>query len=96
MRGVTIIDALTRMGNTENMGTLEVPYDNTIQEYMESYFGNDDSILVVDGNVKYETPYLYSYENRIWGLRGTMGADVVINVINKKEEKFQIFLYEIE
>lgn len=96
MRAVEIIDALTRMGNTENMGTLAVPYDNTFQEYMESYFGNDNSVLLIDGNVKYETPYLYAYENRLWGLRGTMGADVVINVVNEKEEKFQIFLYEIE
>ena len=96
MRGVTIIDALTRMGNTENMGTLQVPYDNTIQEYMESYFGTDDSVLLIDGNVKYETSYLYSYENRLWGLRGAMGADVVINIVNADEERTQIFLYEIE
>lgn len=96
MKARTIIDALTRMGCTEGMGVMEFPYDYTFQDYLESYFGGDDKVLLFDGKLKYETPYLYSYDERLWNLSGTLGADVVINIIDANEEKTQIFLYEIE
>lgn len=94
MQAVNILTVLCYMGNTEPMGVFAT--DESPKDEMVSMFGNETSNVVVDGEVKLFTNYLYSYGDRLSDpKRGEIGADAVVTVYNEKDSD-RIYLYEIE
>ena len=104
MKAIDIIDALTRMGNTEGTGIVETPANrNEFGEWLSRYFGGDCDEIKYDHALKEGTKYLYSYDMKLWTLRGTHKEDCRIDVertIAYDAESYTqtdtIYLYEIE
>lgn len=95
MQAVNILTILCYMGNTEQMGVFAT--EESPKDEITSMFGHEGSeILVIDGEVKLFTNYLYSYENRLSDPKhGEIGANAVVTVYNEKDSD-RIYLYEIE
>lgn len=103
MKAIDIIDALTRMGNTEGTGVVETPNKNEIGEWLSRWFGGDCDEIRYDGTIKENAKYLYSYDSHLFTLKGTHKEDCRVDVermiayddVSYKEADV-IFLYEIE
>lgn len=99
MRGKNIIDCLCYMGNTEHCGTITInDADFADKELADAFDTLDGQGLIYDGEVKSDTSYIYSYEERlVHPKRGEVGADIVVEITNENRVlKNKIYLYEIE
>lgn len=103
MKAIDIIDALTRIGNTEGTGVVETPNKNEIGEWLSRWFGGDCDSITYDKPIKENTKYLYSYDSHLFTLKGIHKEDckiVVERMIAYDDtsytEKDVIYLYEIE
>ena len=94
MDRVEMIKCLCYQGNVENTGVYQSETDS--YEDINCQFGTGNSRLVIDGEVKMFTTYLYAYQDRLTHPdRGEIGADVVLT--NYEGENYdRIYLYEIE
>lgn len=78
----------------ENTGVYQSEDDS--HEDINRQFGTGNSRLVIDGEVKMFTTYLYSYQDRLTHPdNGEIGADVVLTNY-EGENCDRIYLYEIE
>ena len=95
MQAVNILTALCYMGNTEQMGVFAT--EESPKNEIASMFGYEGSdILMIDGEVKPFTNYLYSYENRLTQPKyGEIGADAVVSSY-EDDRTVRIYLYVIE
>lgn len=104
MKAIDIIDALTRMGNTEGTGIVETPANrNEFGEWLSRWFGGDCDEIRYDHALKENTKYLYSYDMKLWTLKGTHKENCRIDVermiaydTKSYTQTDTIYLYEIE
>lgn len=101
MKAIDIIDALTRMGSTEDCGVLVAPENcSEIEIFFRNHFVGDDETtrMIVDGSAKPEASYLYRYDERISRPSGEQGADIVLTLYEfaHANPSSIIYLYEIE
>ena len=102
MEKTTIIECLCFMGDTTHTGTFttnECLVDETeIFFNLNSKFGIDEGKLYIDGVVKENTQYVYSYDDRLrHSQKGQIGANAVVEVTTKNGViKHRIYLYEMD
>lgn len=94
MDRVELIKCLCYQGNVENTGVYQSEDDT--HEDINRQFGTGNSRLVIDGEVKMFTTYLYAYQDRLTHPKlGEIGADVVLTNY-EGENCDRMYLYEIE
>lgn len=92
MNAVKIITELCRMGNTEGCGLFVTPYEDDAIDFTYDYF-NGGKRLEIDGDIKADTEYLYSYDETL----GKDKADITLIIYNDDYKvESEIYLYEIE
>ena len=106
MKAIDIIDALTRMGSTENTGLVETPENaDEIQDWLRRWFGGDCDSMQCDRDLKPNTKYVYSYDEQLWSVRRYITKeDCIIHVehVISEDGRFvttyrnAIYLYEVE
>ena len=105
MKAINIIDALTRMGNTEGTGICETPSDKTdITNFLINWFGGGCEVSY-EGEIKTDTKYLYSYSEKLWNIKnGICKEDAMVKLEVQTAEDNEhlhteteiVYLYEIE
>lgn len=91
MKAIDIIDALTRMGNVENIGLVETPENaEEMQDWLRTWFCEYDSL---DRELKPGTKYVYSYGDRLWTPRCRAREDCIMEIRDYSEE---VYFYEVE
>lgn len=91
MRAIDIIDALTRMGSTENTGLVETPENSEeMQDWLRTWFGEYVSL---DRELKPGARYVYSYVDRLWTPRCESREDCILEIRDYSEE---VYFYEVE
>ena len=91
MKAIDIIDALTRMGSTENTGLVETPENaEEMQDWLRAWF---DEYVSLDRELKPGTKYVYSYVDRLWIPRGRAREDCIMEIRDYAEE---VYFYEVE
>lgn len=101
MKALDIIDALTRMGNTEGTGIVETP-DNPaeIPNWLGVMFGGGCDEMTCSNELKPNTKYIYVYEESI-SAKAVEDCKLMVvftysdgkNTLTNTDE---IYLYEIE
>lgn len=101
MKALDIIDALTRMGNTESTGIVETP-DNPaeITEWLGEMFGGGCDEMTYSNELKPNTKYIYVYEESILA-NAVEDCKLIVEFVyadgrNTWTETNEIYLYEIE
>ena len=103
MKALDIIDALTRMGNTEGTGIVETP-DNPaeIPNWLGEMFGGGCDDMTFSKRLKHNTKYLYVYTEQI-SAKAVEDCKLVVKYAcadgrgrNTWTDTHEIYLYEIE
>lgn len=99
MKALDIIDALTRMGNTEGTGIFTTP-DTDMLEWLGEYFGGGCDKMMVSNELKPNTKYLYVYDERL-SVNAVENSTIVVKTkysdsVNTWTERSVIYIYEIE
>ena len=97
----TIIECLCFMGDTTHTGTFTTNKalvdENDLFFDLNLQFGIDEGKIYIDGVVKENTEYVYSYDDRLRHPKeGQVGANAVVEVTTKNGViKHRVFLYEM-
>ena len=101
MKSLDIIDALTRMGNTEGTGIVETPDNSTeITDWLGEMFGGGCDEMTYSNELKPDTKYIYVYGESI-SAKAVEDCKLMVvftysdgkNTLTNTDE---IYLYEIE